>query len=87
MAPGNALREAPVRRKTAWHWHIGADRTAEFLAKGFKERWVFPHRAYYLPKCGPDGLKLASRIPRGALRTFDEVADDVIVSNAWGPAA
>lgn len=42
--------------------HIGTDRTAEFLAKGFKQRWVFPHRVYYLPKCGPDGFKLATRM-------------------------
>ena len=39
---------------------IAPHRSAEFLAKGYKQRHVFPHRMYYLPKCGPDGFKLAT---------------------------
>lgn len=39
---------------------IGSERVAEFIAKGFKQRYVFPHRAYHLPKCGPDGFLLGS---------------------------
>ena len=38
---------------------IGADRAAEFVAGGYKQRHFFPHRVYHLPKCGPDGLKMA----------------------------
>jgi hypothetical protein len=45
---------------TSCYWHIGAERTGEFLERGFKKRHVFPHRMYYLPKCGPDGFKLAN---------------------------
>ncbi len=41
---------------------IGPERTDEFLAKAYKYRHVFPHRLYYLPKCGPDGFKLAQRM-------------------------
>jgi hypothetical protein len=35
-------------------------REAEFVAKGFKQRHFFPHRAYHLPKCGPDGFRLGT---------------------------
>jgi len=38
------------------------DRVGDFLRNGFKQRHFFPHRVYYLPKGGPDGLKLASRM-------------------------
>jgi hypothetical protein len=38
---------------------ITPDRLGEFLKKGFKARHVFPHRLYYLPRCGSDGMKLA----------------------------
>lgn len=37
-------------------------RLGEFILKGFKQRYFFPHRSYYLPKSGPEGLKLASRM-------------------------
>jgi hypothetical protein len=39
---------------------ITAAREDEFVAKGFKRRHFFPHRAYHLPKCGPDGFRLGS---------------------------
>jgi hypothetical protein len=39
---------------------IGPERRDEFVRSGHKERQFFPHRLYYLPKCGPDGYKLAS---------------------------
>ena len=29
------------------------------MAKGYPLRHFFPHRFYYLPKCGPDGFVLA----------------------------
>lgn len=34
----------------------------EFLNQGYKERYFFPHRFYFLPKCGPDGFKMARRM-------------------------
>jgi hypothetical protein len=41
---------------------ISGDRLDEFLVKGYKERHFFPHRFYFLPKGGPDGLKMAQRM-------------------------
>jgi hypothetical protein len=43
-------------------WEIAAGRADEFVAKGHRRRHFFPHRVYRLPKCGPDGLKLAERM-------------------------
>ena len=37
-------------------------RRGEFFRSGCPERYFFPHRLYYIPKCGPDGLKVARRI-------------------------
>jgi hypothetical protein len=49
------------------HWttvyrEISEHRLAEFLSQGYKQRHFFPHRFYFLPKCGPDGFKLAKRM-------------------------
>ncbi len=41
---------------------IAAPRADEFLSKGYRGRHFFPHRVYYIPKCGPDGYKLAQRM-------------------------
>lgn len=41
---------------------IGLERTPDFLAAGHKQRHVFPHRIYHLPKAGPDGYELAMRM-------------------------
>ena len=38
---------------------ITPDRCDEFVRKGYRQRWFFPHTVRYLPKCGPDGFKLA----------------------------
>jgi hypothetical protein len=38
---------------------VAPERRDEFVAKGYKQRHFFPHRIYYLPKCGPDGYLLA----------------------------
>lgn len=38
---------------------VGAERAEEFLAAGYRRRDFFPHRIYHLPKCGPDGFRLA----------------------------
>jgi hypothetical protein len=41
---------------------IGPERTDEFVARGYQRKHFFPHYCYYLPKCGPDGFKLAQRM-------------------------
>lgn len=41
---------------------ITRDRRDEFVAKGHRQRHFFPHAAYFLPRCGPDGYKLAVRM-------------------------
>jgi hypothetical protein len=38
---------------------ITANRCDEFVRKGYRQRWFFPHSLRYLPKCGPDGFKIA----------------------------
>src|SRR3990172_8169464 len=48
--------------KASYYREISDERVEEFLQKGYKARYFFPHRIYYLPKCGPDGLKLAHRM-------------------------
>lgn len=47
---------------TSTSWDIDGHRAAEFLASGYKQRHFFPHRVYRVPKCGPDGLKIAGRM-------------------------
>ncbi len=39
---------------------IREDRIEEFVRKGHKKRHFFPHKIYFLRKCGPDGFKLAN---------------------------
>src|ERR1044071_1544462 len=51
-APRDFDRLSPYRR-------ISAERIEEFFQKGYKKKYFFPHKIYYLPKCGPDGFKLA----------------------------
>ena len=41
---------------------IDVSRKSEFVQLGYKGRHFFPHRFYHLPKCGPDGFKLAQRM-------------------------
>lgn len=41
---------------------ITQERLEEFSHKGYKKRYFFPHRIYYVPKSGPDTLKLAHRM-------------------------
>lgn len=38
---------------------IGVERAGEWVAKGHKLRRFFPHRLFVLPKCGPDGYRVA----------------------------
>ena len=49
---------------------ISGDRLEEFLAKGYKKRHFFPHRFYFLPKAGPDGLKMAGQCADQQLERF-----------------
>ena len=37
-------------------------RLEDFISKGYKQKYFFPHKVFHLPKCGPDGLKMASRM-------------------------
>jgi hypothetical protein len=41
---------------------IGAERAAEWEEKGHRRRHFFAHRLFQLPKCGPDGYKIAARL-------------------------
>lgn len=41
---------------------ISAHRKADFLAAGYRGRQFFAHHIFHLPKCGPDGFKLAERM-------------------------
>jgi hypothetical protein len=41
---------------------ITPSRQPEFVARGWKPSLFFPHRYCCLPKCGPDGYKLAMRM-------------------------
>lgn len=55
-------RERPEKRRTARFREISFDRRGEFVARGLPARYFFPHRIFYLPKCGPDALKLGRRM-------------------------
>jgi hypothetical protein len=63
-------REQDSDRRRAWRRiapdvavstfrEIARGREPEFLDRGYRPRHVFAHRLYQLPKCGPDGYKLA----------------------------
>jgi hypothetical protein len=41
---------------------ISATREEEFSHKGYQKRYFFPHKLYYIPKCGPDGFELTKRM-------------------------
>jgi len=43
-------------------WEVTEKRAEEARSKGYPLRSFFPHQFYFLPKCGPDGLKLAQRM-------------------------
>jgi hypothetical protein len=47
---------------TARYRAITAQRRDEAVRRGYHLRHFFPHRFYYLPKCGPDGFTLAQRM-------------------------
>ena len=52
-----------MAREHTIRWRVvAADRGAEFLAKGHRQRSFFPHRFVFLPRPGPDGYKLAERM-------------------------
>ncbi len=41
---------------------VPASHRADFLKMGYRSSDFFPHRIHWLPKCGPDGAKLAARM-------------------------
>jgi len=47
--------------RTSLFREIGLDRADEFCSKGYRRTHFFPHRIYYLPKCGPDAYLIALR--------------------------
>ena len=63
------------------HFHeASAERAAEYVGKGGKRRDFFPHRIFYLPKCGPDGFKLAERM--GGWSDLDSMWELVLFAEA-----
>lgn len=72
---------------------ISSDKIDEFFEKGYQKRYFFPHKIYYLPKCGPDALRLARRmcgesIPNQhwevllhATRSLDEFPEELFFDN------
>ncbi len=49
-------------KRISFYRELPSDRIEEFYSKGFKKRHFFPHKIFYLPKPGPDGYKIASKI-------------------------
>jgi len=47
---------------TSTYREMSSERLNDFLTRGYKKRHFFPHRIYYVPKCGPDGVKQAYRM-------------------------
>ncbi len=60
----------PPTDSTVCFRRVGTDRCAEAVSKGYRASRFFPHRFYVLPKCGPDGRKVAERMCGSA--TADE---------------
>jgi hypothetical protein len=52
----------PENRRISKFREVSPDRREEFKARGLPQRHFFPHRAYYLPKCGPDALLLGRQM-------------------------
>ena len=52
----------PENRWTARFREVSPDHKSEFAVRGLPGRYFFPHHVYYLPKCGPDALKLGRRM-------------------------
>jgi hypothetical protein len=53
----------PDRLAAANRFHeIAAGRRGEFVERGLSARYFFAHRLHYLPRCGPDALKLGGRM-------------------------
>jgi hypothetical protein len=51
-------KPAQPRAETRYR-EISSDRLEELARRGFARRHCFPHRVYYLPRCGSDGIYLA----------------------------
>src|SRR5436305_6692353 len=58
---GQQRRERRITLEVPWSAFraIARGRESQFLLRGYRPRHVFAHRLYQLPKCGPDGYKLA----------------------------
>lgn len=58
----SAIAPAADARRVARFREIPAERRDAFTARSMPARDFFPHRIHYLPKCGPDALKLGHRM-------------------------
>lgn len=54
-----SLRD-PQRALVSRFREFSPNTLGEFLKKGYKQRYFFPHKIYFLPRCGPDGYKMAN---------------------------
>jgi hypothetical protein len=52
----------PEKRRISRFREISVRHEGEFIARGLPGRHFFPHRTYYLPKCGPDALRLGRQM-------------------------
>ncbi len=49
-------------KRTIRFREVERSRLEEFVAAGLPARYFFPHRLHYLPKCGPDALRLGRQM-------------------------
>ncbi len=62
LGKSQVLQSDPIRESSTSYREVTEKRVDEAYAKGYPLRSFFPHQFYFLPKCGPDGFKLANRI-------------------------
>jgi hypothetical protein len=56
------MLELSENRPVSKYRELSLHRKEEFIVRGLPGRYFFPHRAYYLPKCGPDALRLGQQM-------------------------
>ena len=59
LRPPSATQLYPTH---SYYREISEQQREAALARGLPSRNFFPHRFYYLPKCGPDAFKLGQRL-------------------------
>ena len=68
--------------RTVPSWEIPESRRAEAVARGFRSRHFFAHRAHCVAKCGPDHLKLAQGMAGPATATPDACWEVILYAEA-----